>query len=299
MSGDATDAVGAGRIETGRDARRLPAWARRLSVRRQDLASELLSLANLVDRPVHGPSGVRVGRVDDVVVRWVSGTPHPPISGILVRVGRGLAMTPVAQLTLTQSSVQLSSSPITVAAPARHEGDVALRRDVLDRQLVDVRGVEVVRAADIYLLKVAQGWELAGVDVGTWALLRRLFPKRHRCPPPDRAVDWADLQAFVPRSPDQSPTGCGGPASAAGTPGGGMQLAYPAAELHRLRAKDVAALLTGLNRRPQAELAAMADPRVVGQVLAELEPAKLDALLAELDENDQARLKALIAETGR
>jgi sporulation protein YlmC with PRC-barrel domain len=277
---------------------RFPAWARRVSLRR-DLANELVSLANLIGRPVNGPSGVRVGRVNDVVVRWESGTIHPPVSGILVRVGQGLAMAPIGQVTLTQTSVQFLSSPIIVAVPARRAGDVVLGRDVLDRQLVDVEGVQVVRAADIYLAKVVQGWELAGVDVGTRALLRRLLPKRRRCPPPNRAADWADLQTFVPRFPDQSPTGGGGPAGAAGTSESGVQLAYPAGALHRLRAKDVEALLAGLDRTPQAQLAAMADPRVVAQALAELAPAKLDALLAELDETDQTRLKALIDEAGR
>ena len=31
---------------------------------------------------------------------------------------------------------------------------------------------------------------------------------------------------------------------------GGVRLAYPAAQLHKLRAKDVAGLLAGLDRRP-------------------------------------------------
>jgi hypothetical protein len=41
----------------------------------------------------------------------------------------------------------------------------ALARDVLDRQLVDTSGVQVVRAADAYLLNGPHGWELAGIDV--------------------------------------------------------------------------------------------------------------------------------------
>ncbi len=277
-----------------RRPRHVPSWARRLSARRQ-LADQMLSLSNLVGRPVRSSTGARVGRVDDLVVRWESGATHPRVSGVVVRLGRGLALVPIGVVTLTQTGAQFVAAPVTVAAPARRDGDVALARDVLDRQLVDVEGVQVVRAADIYLLRVADGWELAGVDVGIWALLRRVLPKRRLCPPPNRAVDWADLQAFVPRFPEDAPTGPVGPASAAGMSEGGVQLAYPAARLHKLRAKDVEELLSGLDRQPQAQLAAMADPRAVGQVLAELGPAKLDALLSELDNDDRARLEALLS----
>jgi hypothetical protein len=281
-----------------RRSRHVLPWAHRLSARRE-LADQMVSLANLVGRPVLSSAGARVGRVNDLVVRWESRATHPSVSGVLVKLGRGLALAPIGVVTLTQSRAQFVATPVTVAAPSRRAGDVALARDILDRQLVDVEGVQVVRAADIYLVSVSDGWELAGVDVGTWALLRRMLPKRRRCPPPDRVVDWADLQAFVPRFPEDAPPRPVGPASAAGMSEGGVQLAYPAARLHKLRAKDVEELLSGLDRQPQAQLAAMADPRAVGQVLAELGPAKLDALLSELDDTDRARLKALISGRGQ
>jgi hypothetical protein len=75
----------------------------------------------------------------------------------------------------------------------------------------------------------------------------------------------------------------------------GVRLAYRADALRKLRAKDVAALLAGLERGPQAQLAAMADPRAVAAALAELGPENLDALLSELDESDRARLQGLLA----
>src|SRR5262249_7934594 len=159
----------------------------------------------LVGRPVVDPTGKRVARVSDVVVHWESGTAHPPVTGVLVRVEKGLATLSPAEVTLTQAMVQARRPQLTAALPARREGDVALARDVLDRQLIDVNGVQVVRAADVYLARGLSTWELAGIDVGARALLRRLFPKRRVCPPPDRALDWLDLQAFVPRFADETP----------------------------------------------------------------------------------------------
>ena len=51
-----------------------------------------------------------------------------------------------------------------------------LARDLLDHQLVDVDGVQVIRAADLYLAWVGDDLRLVGVDVSVQSLLRRLGP---------------------------------------------------------------------------------------------------------------------------
>ena len=56
----------------------------------------------------------------------------------------------------------------------------------------------------------------------------------------------------------------------------------------------VAGLLDGLGRPQQAQLASLADTPTVATVLHGLDPAKLDALLAELDASDRARMLALL-----
>jgi sporulation protein YlmC with PRC-barrel domain len=262
---------------------------------RQALAGELISLANLVGRPIVDPAGNRVGRVSDVLVRWNRGTTHPPVVALLVKIGKGLATVAAGEVVLTQSVVRLRSTRTTASVAARQAGEVALAGDVLDHQLVDVTGVQVVRAADVYLARVRSGWELAGIDVGVWALLRRLWPKRKSCPVPDRALDWGDLQAFVPRFADQTPAGDPAPAAAAGQSGSSVQIAYPAAQLHRLRAREVAGLLSGLDRAGQTQLAELADTPTVAEALADLDPAKVDALLGELDEADRAKLRGLLS----
>jgi Mg/Co/Ni transporter MgtE len=99
------------------------------------------------------------------------------------------------------------------------------------------------------------------------------------------------LQAFVPRFADETPPVPTGPAGAASLSDSTMQTASPAAALHRLRAKDVASLLPGLDRDGQVQLAQLADSSTAAQALADLEPAKRDALLAELDEADRAKLE--------
>ena len=260
---------------------------------RRTIADQTISLAHLLGRRVLDAAGTRVGKVSDVVVRWDANVRYPPVVGILVGVGSGSAFVDLQDVTLTQTGARLRSEQQTVSRPVRGESEVALARDVLDRQLVDVAGVQVVRAADVYLLNGPRGWELAGVDVGVRSFGRRLLPKRRMCPPPDRAIEWADLQAFVPRFTDTALPG-NGPAAAAGIIGGGMQLGRPASELKKLRARDVAAILAELGRGQQAQVTALATPSAAVEALRQLKPSQRAALLAELSESDRDRLQAML-----
>jgi sporulation protein YlmC with PRC-barrel domain len=284
-----------------KERRRLPRVAtslRDVIATHRMIAGEVISLAHLLGRPVVDPDGNRVGRVNDIAVHWDAGTAHPRVSGVLVSVSKGLAFVSVSEVILEQTKVRLLPNQVLVSTPVRDEGDIALARDVLDRQLVDIGGVQVVRAADVYLARLADGWELAGVDVGYRAYARRLLLKRRRCPPPDRAVDWADLQTFVPSVARPDTAGRTGPAAAAGTVGSGIQLGTPAKDLHKLRTKDVAALISDLGRREQAQVASLVTPSAAVEALRALSPKQRDALLTELSESDRARLVALLHPDG-
>ena len=111
----------------------------RIAVRRE-IGSEVIALTHLVGRPVLDVDGRRVGRLNDVVVEWTPGTRYPTVAGVLVKVGKGLALVAMADLTLEQGRVRLGTPEVLIAKPVRHEGLIASARDVLDHQLVDVRG---------------------------------------------------------------------------------------------------------------------------------------------------------------
>jgi hypothetical protein len=265
----------------------------RLSVRRA-LEGQLVSLVNLLGQPLLDVEGTRVAKVDDVVVRWERNRAYPRVVAILAGVGKGHAVVGADDITISQTGVKLLADRQVVARPVRQKGDVALARDVLDHQLVDLAGVQVVRANDIYLFDSPNGWELAGVDVAVRAFLRRLGPRRHTCPPPVRAIDWADLQSFVPRFTDDALADEPGPADAAGEVGGAVKLGVPARDLKKLRAKDVASLLAELGRGQQAQVAALVPQSAAAEALRQLDPAQRDALLAELNEDDRRRLEELL-----
>jgi hypothetical protein len=265
----------------------------RLSVRRA-LEGQLVSLVNLLGRPLLNNVGTRVATVDDVVVRWERDSAYPRVVAVLARTGKVYAVVAADDISISQTGVQLRSDRHMVARPVRQKGDVALARDVLDHQLVDLAGVEVRRANDIYLFDGPNGWELAGVDVASRAFLRRLGPRRRSCPPPLRAIDWAELQSFVPRFTDAALPIEPGPADAAGEVGGAVKLGVPARDLKKLRAKDVASLLAEPGRGQQAQVAALVPQSAAVEALRQLDPAQREALMAELSQDDRQRLEEIL-----
>ena len=159
-------------------------------------AGELISLARLVGSPVRDFSGRRVGSVDDITVRWTDQDTHPPITGVIVRIGHGLVHVGIDAVDLHHDRVEHRTKSVIVDTPTRHPGAVALRRDVLDHQLIDVAGAQVVRAADLYIVVAGGAASLVGVDVGVRAYLRRALPGGGpRRPSPVRMIDWAELGA--------------------------------------------------------------------------------------------------------
>lgn len=259
---------------------------RRKSADRGVFARELVSLANLVGAPVIGSDGKRFGRVEDVSARWQDGAARPVVVGVLTKVGRGTVVIDIADATLSQASVKVDAQPATRVAPGSDGDHIALAREVMDHQIVDMDGIQVVRSSDVYLATNAGGWEVAGIDVGMWALTRRLFPRRHTCPPPNRAIDWVDIVPFTHRS--------GGDVPGADWESN-VRLAHKAQGVRTLRATQVADLLQELDRSNQAQLVASNRMPAAAEALSKLEPSQLRALLAELDEGDRDHLMAMLS----
>jgi CBS domain-containing protein len=237
----------------------------------------LVSVAGLIGTPVTLPTGAEVGRLTDVVARWETTASYPPVTGLVVRVGRRLAFVPVAQVdTLTHGGVRLRSARLDLADFERREGEVVLMGDVVDHQLVDVDGVRVVRAADLYLASIVDTLRLVGVDVGLTTLVRRLGPTRWRArPTPDRVIDWSTIQPF-------------------GRPGSPLRLREGNRGLHRLQPAELADLLEELGRSQRQELLAALEPETAADALEEMEPKELESLLREAPTEQAAALLAVM-----
>ncbi len=253
--------------------------ARRAERSRRVLATRavreaIVSLAGLVGRPVI-QGGKEIGTLVDVVARWADEHPYPPVTGLVVRVGRSLAFIDVELVErLAHAEVRLRPAPLDLRDFERRPGEVMLARDVLDHQLVDVDGVQVIRAADLYLAPALGRIRLVGVDVSLQSLVRRLGPARWRPrPTPDRVIDWAAIQPFGESVPQ-------------------VRLRTSHEGLQRLRPGELADLLEDLGRPARQELLAVLEPEAAADALEEMDPDELEALLREAEPDRAAALLA-------
>jgi hypothetical protein len=118
----------------------------------------IVSLAGVVGRPVRNQGGAEIGRLVDVVCRWSGDETYPPVTGLVVRVGRRLAFVDDSAIqSIEHTQVLLKTARLDLTDFAPRPGEVTLADQVLDHQLVDVDGVQVIRAADLYLPRCSGG----------------------------------------------------------------------------------------------------------------------------------------------
>ncbi len=238
----------------------------------------MLFLTSIVDRPVEGKSGEPIGRLDDVIVR-IGGDPassaqyppmkYPPISGLVVRDGRRRFFVPARHLQSINGSTRLSSSTVDLQPFTRRSGEVLLRRDVLDHQLIDITGRRIVRVNDVQLTGIDGAYRVVGVDISPQALLRRLGPRalagrvvgRH-------VIDWTDVQYLASTAPVQ------------------LKVSYDRlAELHPV---DLARIVDALSFRESAEIVAALDEETAAETLEEVSDERVADLLEGMDQERAA-----------
>ncbi len=216
----------------------------REKVAARELEGSLVSLAALLGRPVKDADGHSVGELRDVIVNWTAAASYPPMTAIVVRAGKRDVMISARWVEVSApASVRLRSTKAYARSVERSSGDVALAQDVLDHQVVDSGGTQVVRPADVYLAAAHDRVELVGIEVGPQALLRRLGPKRLRGRiRPQRVIDWGSIDGFAPR-PGEGARSRGRGSSVAGRPGAGIELDATATDIKPLRPSEVQAAL--------------------------------------------------------
>jgi magnesium transporter len=166
----------------------------------------LISVAGAVGAHVHDADARLVGVADDVLVDSFD-EPHPPVAGVVVRHPEGRTFVPAAAVADIRPHKVLLAGSLGDCASERPARLVALAHDVVDRQIVDVDGANVVRISDLVLGRDAESFRLVGVDVSVRTLFRRLGPATlRRRVSPERVYDWEAVGAFSERGADGAPS---------------------------------------------------------------------------------------------
>jgi hypothetical protein len=210
----------------------------------------LLQLTDLIGRKVLA-AGVKLGRTEDLGIPMTES--YPAVARLVVG-RRHFPWSAVREL--GEEVVELDADAHELASEL--DGELLLRRDVLDCQIFDFAGKRLTRVANVELALQARTLRVCAVDVGTSAILRRLGLRGLARRVPPRALDWEAVHL-------------------ASTRGHALQLDKPGAAIHRLGAEEVAQLISRL-------------PAVRGtEVLQTLEPAEAAKAKATLAERHPAR----------
>jgi CBS domain-containing protein len=223
-------------------------------------APPILHLSSLVGSPLRDSDRERLGKTEDVIVR-LGGTGYPPITGFLVNVAGRTSYLGIDRVSdVGPDGVVLRKAKLDLRHFERRPEEVLLKRDLLDRQLINVEGARLVRANEIELALVGGTWRVVGVDTGPRGGLRRLLPK----PLGSRIatgefLDWAGVEPFV----GHVPTG---------------RLRVPHPKLAKLHPAQIADLVEAASRREGEEII-----QAVGEDDRELEADVFE----ELDDQHQ------------
>jgi CBS domain-containing protein/sporulation protein YlmC with PRC-barrel domain len=228
----------------------------------------MLFLASLLDQPVQGKTGEVIGRLEDVIVR-LGDELYPPITGLLVRDGRRYFFVPASHLQSFNGVTQLLSSTVDLQPFTRRNGEVLLRKDVLDHQIIDITGRRIVRVNDVQIAGIDGVYRLFAVDVSPQALLRRLGPRALSSRIVGRQIiDWKAAQYLASAAPVQ------------------LKVSYD--RLSELHPVDLARIVDALSYRESAEIVAALDDETAAETLEEVSDERLADLLEGMDQERAA-----------
>jgi uncharacterized protein YrrD len=240
---------------------------RRKSTQFSALCDKLISVAGLIGQDVINQEGEVVGRVDDLVFRWDTQKGYPPLSAIVARVARRNIYIKADKIArITPLRIELSTAKLDLREFKLRNGEVRLAEEVLDHQLIDVDGVRVVRASDLYIATVTGQIRLVGVDVSFRSIIRRIGPRRMRTrPTPELVIDWATIQSFGGQDTSRK----------------NVKVAANRRELRKLRPGELADLLEDLGRDERQELLNALPKEQAADILEEMEPKEVETVLRE------------------
>jgi CBS domain-containing protein len=212
----------------------------------------------------------------DLVV--TPGAQFPPVTAALVSVGKqDIVAVPWSQMRIAERGFRLSVSREGIRPYQVQEIDLLLKRDVLDKQIVDVHDYRVVRVNDVRLEQTESSLFLVGVDTGMRGLLRRLnlekiidkFVRRSRWRPHTHIIAWNDVETFE-RSE------------------GRIKLRVPVERLASLHPADIAKIIDELDPAQRQEVFESLDVETAAEALAETDPAVQVSIVESLDEERAA-----------
>lgn len=228
-------------------------------------------VSELIGKVVTDVDGERVGTLKDLLAVMLVKNTHPQINAIVVKdrsTDRVIPIEDVAVLIAPGIPLKVRLQNLRLHAPT--EDDLWLIRDVLDKQIIDMNGVRVVRVNDLELTRVNDSIIVSNVDIGGAGLLRRMglgalarrTSARTSQSRGSGVISWDDVELLGKDQP--------------------MRLKVTGDKLAELHPADLAEIISDLNRAESREFLENLDVKMVADALEEVEPEFQASLIEEM-----------------
>lgn len=240
-------------------------------------------VSELIDKLVIDKIGNRVGRVTDVLIKPEAG--FPKVCGVEVKRRWETVVVGDAEVAMLNKQIVSLTVVREEVQPAALTGDeLYLRRDLLDRQIVDTDGARVVRVNDFKITQVNNEYRLVAVDIGFRGLVRRLGAEKalrrvaalFNRPLPEKLISWGNVDLITP---DLS----------------AIKLSVSQGKLATLHPYDIAQIVSELGTQERSVIFQTLDNEKAAETLAEMETEMQASILEGMSKDRAADILEMMA----
>lgn len=230
-----------------------------------------LYLSSVLGKTVIDERGGEIGRLWDLLM--VPGEVFPQVSHLLVKGKKELLSIPWQKIALfNQFVISVKGPRPELERYVPREGEILVRRDILDKQIVDINGAKVVRVNDLMLGSHKDLLCVFAVDTGFKGLLRRLgyegigekFAAAINRTLPDQQISWEYVQ---PLEMNLSR----------------LTLTMARDQMAEMHPADIAHIIAQIPRRNIPTVLNSLDTETAGEAIHELEPELRSRVMSQLD----------------
>jgi CBS domain-containing protein/sporulation protein YlmC with PRC-barrel domain len=229
-------------------------------------------LSSVIGRSVINNKGEQIGILRDLIM--VPGEVFPEVSHLVIKARKGLKTVSWGEVSLfTHVVISVSGfKPPSLCNYKPSEGEILVKRDLLDKQIVDVDGAKVVRVNDIKLGAMNQKLCIFSVDIGFRGLLRRLgyerfgerFAQAIKKDIPHSEISWEYVQPLEPNSSK-------------------LALNIARNQMNEMHPADLADIIENIPLRNIRTVLESIDAETTGDTIYELEPEMRNLVISQLN----------------
>jgi magnesium transporter len=227
-------------------------------------------ISQMIGRSVVDCDGDHVGTLRDIVATHRVGISHPQIVALVGKFRDRLLTISIADISaIFVPSIPLNKKLDEVIPYQPQVTDLYLVRDVLDKQIIDINGVRVIRVNDLELTRVNGNIFIANIDISGAGVLRRLglprisgMKSRNTKGTPTGSIAWDSVELLDPDQP--------------------IRLKIPGDKISELHPADLAEIVSDLSRDEGSKLLQSLDDKTLADTLEEVEPDFQASLVEEM-----------------